>query len=284
MKIAVVTDSSCGMSVQQGLNTDIFILPLQVTIDGETKLEGETILVDEVYEYVAKNADVKTSLPPLGRIEELFRQLKAENYDLIFALPICNGLSGTINAMRLAAEEINMPFDYIDCYSTFSNQLYLVQKAKTLFNEGYSVDDVKKKLIQSCDDSVTIIVPNDLQHLARGGRLTPMAAKLGGLLKIKPMLYLNKDTSGRIDSLSKVRTMRKAMLEIVEYLKQHNVDEKYLITVGHVADEAIGREFYDIIRTNFPKCEVLYTQIVSVVGVHTGIGCIGLQYIRRIDS
>lgn len=282
MRVAVVTDSGSGMTLEQGKDTGIFVLPLQITVNGKTELEGETIFVDEVYQKVAKGEDIKTSLPPLGRIEELFTEIK-ENYDLIFAVPICSGLSGTINAMRVAAEDVGIPFDYVDCYTTFSNQLYLIQVAKVLFDDGKDVEEVKKRLEAAVKNSVTMIIPNDLMHLAKGGRITPAVATLGGFLKIKPILYLNEETQGKIDSYAKVRTMHKAMEECIHYMQKQGVDDDYLLTVGHVADDEAGKCFLNMIKNEYPRNEVLYSQIASVVGVHTGIGCVGMQFIKRVN-
>lgn len=284
MRIAVVTDSGSGITRSQAENTGIYVLPLQLTIDGVPYLEGETINADEVYLHVKQNHVVKTSMPPLGRIEELFTTLKQDGYDAVFAVPICTGLSGTISAMVAAAARLDLPFHYVDCYSTFSNQLYLVQQARQLLDdEQKSIEEVKELLQRCSDDSITIIVPNDLKHLSKGGRLTPMAATLGGLLKIKPILRVSKETDGKIDSFDKVRTMQKALDTIIEIFHEHEIDENYLLTVGHVADDEMGQKMLAKMRENFPKCEVLYQQLASVIGAHTGIGCIGVQYIRRIQ-
>lgn len=283
MRVAVVTDSGSGITKSQAENTGIFVLPLQLTIDGKSYLEGETIQADEVYEFVKQNCVVKTSMPPLGRIETLFEQLKQDGYDRVFAVPICSGLSGTISAMVAAAARLELPFDFIDCFSTFSNQLYLVQQAKLLLDDNKTVEEVKQILQSAADDSITIIVPNDLKHLSRGGRLTPMAATLGGLLKIKPILRVSKETSGKIDSFEKVRTMQKALRLIIHMFHEHEIDESYLLTVGHVADDEMGKEFLAMVKENFPKCEVLYQQLASVIGAHTGIGCVGIQYIKRVQ-
>lgn len=282
MRVAVVSDSGSGMTLEQGKDTGIYVLPLQISVNGKAEFEGETIFVDEVYELVARGEDVKTSMPSLGRIEALFNELK-DNYDHILAIPICRGLSGTIDAMEMVAKEVGIPFDYVDCHTTFSNQLYLAQAARTLLDDGKSVEEVKERLLASVQDSITMIIPNDLMHLAKSGRITSAVAILGGLLKIKPILYLNKNTEGKIDSYAKIRTMHKAMETCVELLKKKELNEDYLLTVGHVADNELGNYFYTMIRNEFPKNEVLYHQIASVVGVHTGVGCVGLQYIKRVN-
>ena len=282
MKVAIVTSSGCRLEKQDAERLGIFVVPLQVTIEGKGELEGETIGINEVYEQVALEKDVKTSLPPVGIIEELFEELKKE-YDMIFAIPICLGLSGTIGTMQMVANDLGIPFDYLDCYSTFYIERYLAIRAKELFDKGMSAEEVKAILQKSADLSDTMIIPNDLKHLARGGRITNAVALLGGLLKIKPVLHLDKTTAGRIDNLDKVRTMKKAISRCIEWMKEKNVDDSYIIMCGHIYDEEMGMLGYNMMKEAFPNNEMLFEQICSVVGVHTGVGCIGFQYIKRID-
>ncbi|MBR3839981.1 MAG: DegV family protein [Erysipelotrichales bacterium] len=283
MKVAVVTSSGSRLDKSEAERLGIYVVPLQVTIEGKTELEGETIGINEVYEQVALEKDVKTSLPPVGIIEELFSELKKE-YDMIFAVPICLGLSGTIGTMQMVANQLEIPFDYLDCYSTFYIERYLAIKAKELFDKGMSVDEVKRILQGAADLSDTMIIPNDLNHLARGGRITNAVALLGGLLKIKPVLHLDKTTAGRIDNLDKVRTMKKAVARCIESMQEKHIDESYIIMCGHIYDEEMGKLGYDMMKEAFPNNEILFEQICSVVGVHTGVGCIGFQYIKRIDD
>lgn len=284
MKVAVVTDSGSNIYAQKIEMEGLFKLPLQISDGDKTYLEGEEIDSKSVYDLIHEGKLLKTSLPPLGRIEELFEQLKKEGYELIFGVPICSGLSGTINAMRTAATNVGINFDYIDCYSTASNELYLATMARKMFDKGMDKEEIKKKLLASAEDSVTYIIPNDLNHLARGGRLTPVAAALGGLLKIKPILKVAKDTEGKIDAYSKVRTMSKAQDIVIETLKDvHHVDENCLICIADVDDKEGSAKYYEKMRDAFPNTEIFCVDLISTVGVHTGIGCLGIQYIRKIE-
>lgn len=284
MKVAVVTDSGSNIYAQKVEMEGLFKLPLQVSDGDKTFLEGEEIDTKSVYQMIREGKMLKTSLPPLGRIEELFEALKKEGYDFIFAVPICSGLSGTINAMRTAAATVGIDFDYIDCYSTASNELYLAKMARKMFDKGMDKESIKDKLMTAAKDSVTYIIPNDLKHLARGGRLTPMAAALGGLLKIKPILKVAEDTEGRIDAYSKVRTMSKAQDVVIETLKnEHHVDENCLICIADVDDKEGSRQYYEKMHQAFPNTEIFCVDLISTVGVHTGIGCLGIQYIRKFE-
>lgn len=283
MKVAIVTDSGSGLSKIEGERSGVFVLPLQVTIGTKNELEGVTISTNDVYAHVAADEDVKTSLPPAGMIEELFLELK-KDYDMIFAVPICKGLSSTIPTMEMIAHQHEIPFDYVDCYSTFYIERYLAFKAKEMFDKGMACEEVKKKLEASAALSDTMIIPNDLNHLAKSGRITNTVALLGGLLKIKPVLHLDKSTAGRIDNMDKVRTMRKAISRCIEVMKEKQVDESYIIMCGHIYDEETGKEAYEMMKEAFPNNEILFEQISSVVGVHTGVGCIGFEYIKRIED
>lgn len=281
MKIAVVTDSGSNI-YHQGIEMEgLYKLPLQITDGAETFLEGETITIDQTYQLIAEKKTLMTSLPPLGRIEELFAELK-EQYDGIFAVPICPGLSGTLGAMQSAAMTVGIPFDFIDCYSTASNELHLAICARKMFDEGKSVKQVREILQAAAQDSVTLIIADDLPHLARNGRVTPLAASIGGLFKIKPVLIVNKQTNGKIDVYEKVRTMSRAFESVITYFKHMGVDEHHLICVAHVWAEEPGKVLLARIREEFPNTEMFFVPLISTVGVNTGLGCVACQAIRKV--
>lgn len=282
MKVAVVTDSGSNIYHQNVKMEGLFALPLQIIDGNDVYLEGETISIHDTYELIAEGKMLKTSLPPVGRIEELFEQLKAEGYEMVFGVMITTGLSGTLSAMQTAAIRHDMPFEYVDCFSTASNQLHIATSARKLFDKQVPVEEVKRLCEIAVDDSVTFVLPVDLNHLARGGRITPMAARLGGFLNIKPVLKVARDTGGKNDAYDKVRTVRKSYQVVVDYFREHNVDENCLICVAYVKNREKGQDLYDLMHKEFPETEIFLTDLISTVGVHTGLDCVGLQYIRKI--
>lgn len=227
---------------------------------------------------------LSTSLPSLGKIEELFTRLKDEGFERIFAVPICRGLSGTIDAMEMIANQLGLAFAYVDCHVTAVVQGYLIRLAKKMMEQGHSVEETQAACAKVIHTTDTLLLPDDLQHLKRGGRLTPLAAALGGLLKIKPVLAINERTKGKIDVAGKVRTMTRAMDTVIERMKQDGVDSSYSVTVAH-ADDVQGAEVYRRkIEQAIAGVHVNVIQLVSVVGVHTGRGCQALQYFKPLTD
>lgn len=283
MKVAVVTDSGSNI-YHEGIEMEgLYRLPLQISDGDRVYLEGENITTDEIYQLIKDGKMLKTSLPPLGRIESLFTELKHQGYDSVFAVPICTGLSSTLSAMISAAQEVGIDFDYVDCYSTAYIELHLAMSARILFNEGKTVEEVKERLTDSINHSGTYIIPNDLNHLARGGRLSPLSATLAGLLKIKPILFLDESTGGKIDPLTKTRTMGKAIQEVVDLYVKKGVGKGYKICIAHVWNPEAAQKMFDMMKEKLEDVEIYITDLISTVGIHTGIGCLATEYIKLVD-
>ena len=283
MKTAFVTDSGTGKTVAQLEEVGIFSIPLQVSYDSTNYQDLEEISIERIYALMKDGINLSTSLPSLGKIEALFEQLKRQGYERIFAVPICSGLSGTLQAMEMCARTVGLSFEYIDCHVTAVVQEYLIKKAKEFYEQGMAIEEIKVKLQSVIDTTDTYILPNDLQHLKRGGRLTPLAATLGGLLKIKPVLQVSQVTNGKIDVVDKVRTMHKAMDKVIERMKEEGVNENYCITIAHADDVAEAMYYQEKVKEAFPNTELNLITLVSVVGVHTGRGCQAIQFFRKLD-
>ena len=147
MKIAFVTDSGTGKSVGELAQAEIYSVPLQVSCDNKNYQDLEELGIDEIYALMKDGKMLSTSLPSLGKIEELFQGLKQQGYDMIFAVPICSGLSGTINAMEMIAQQQGIAFDYVDCHVTAVVQEYMIKLAKQLHEAGKSIEQIKDCLL-----------------------------------------------------------------------------------------------------------------------------------------
>ena len=277
MKVAFVTDSGTGKNIDEWEEEGIFSLPLQIEVEHDSFEEGETILISDVVRNLHNQKSMKTSLPKLGLIEDVFENIKNQGYDLIFAIPICQGLSSTFMTMEMAAHTVGIDFMGVDCYSTAVLQADMIRTAKKLYEEGIEIHQVQEKVQKMADSAHTLLLCDDLQHMKRGGRLTPMAAALGGLLKIKPILYLNRSTSGRVDVLDKVRTMKKAQNQVIEYLLEKQVTKEYTIVLAHVDALKEAKEYAMRIEEKIEGCHVQIIDLVSAVSIHTGLGCLAVQ-------
>lgn len=277
MKLAFVTDSGTGQTEEFWKKKGIYSLPLQITVDGKTYDEGVNIFYKDVIEALHDEKQLKTSMPSLGKIEDLFEELKKDGYTGVFCVPICKGLSGTFDAMESAAHQVGLDFYGFDCSSTAVLEAHCILRAKTMYDEGASIEEIMEHLEKIALHSDTILICDDLQHMKRGGRLTASAAMLGGLLKIKPILHLDPATKGKVDVLDKVRTMSRAQDRVIDRMRSIGVAKGYDITVAHVDSLPAVQEFAKKIAAAFPECSVRIIDLVSAVSAHTGLNCLAVQ-------
>lgn len=284
MKIAVLTDSGTGLSQTEAHELGLYFLPLQVLYKDTQYLDGVSIDLRQVYEFLHKEEDLTTSMPPMALIEKSIEHMKADGCDTIICVPITSGLSSTASVVTAAAVAAGMKLYIVDCYTTCNIQKYLAMSAKKLVDQGLEAEEIVSRLEDAIACSNTLIIPDDLQHLKRGGRLTPVAAALGGLLKIKPILQLNEKSAGKIDVFDKVRTMSKAQQKAIDTFVSEHVKEDYLLTCLHTDAEAEGLILKEKLTEALPDRDMTFGNIGAVISVHTGIGCLGIQYIKRVEG
>lgn len=283
MKIAIITDSGSGLTKTQANDLGIYYLPLQILVKDQMYLDGENITLDEVYKLLEKGEMPTTSMPPVGMMEEVFEQIKKDGFDEVIAIPLSSGLSSTSSVMEVTAKELNLSLHIVETYTTCEIQKYLVTCAKILVDQGFDVNEIITRLNDSIKESGSFVVPNDLQHLKRGGRLTPLAAALGGMLKIKPVLQLNAKTGGKIDVYDKVRTLSKALKTTVTTVSENNLDSGYKLIVLQSKAQEDAERVKELLKTSFPNTDVVIGNIGPVISVHTGLGCITIQYIKKVQ-
>lgn len=281
MKIAILTDSGSAMTQEQAAQSGLFLLPLQV-IDGEkTYQDGVDISTFQLYDALRENHTPKTSMPILSVIQETISNIQKQGYDEIIAFPLSSGLSSTCNSIQICANEMHIPVTIIENYTTCDLQGYGAIYAKRLADEGKTVQEIKDLLERKIVHSGTIILPNDIQHLKRGGRLTPIAAAAASLLKIKPILKIDPSTNGKIDVFEKVRTEKKALHVATSYINEKMQGKEGVVYVIHSDNlkkaELIKQELID----NNPKLIININYISAVIAAHTGLDCIAIQYIEK---
>lgn len=281
MKVAFVTDTGTGISPEEWLKKGIYCLPLQIEWDGISRDEFSEVQYDEVIDAMHQEKVLKTSLPRLGHIEDCFKHLKEEGYDTIFAVPICRGLSGAYDSMEMIANQLELKFIGVDCFCTAVVQAYMIESAKTLYDQGSTIEGIVDRLNLIVEHCETVLLCDDLNHLKRGGRLTPVAATLGGLLKIKPILCIGKNTNGKVDVMDKVRTMSKAQDKVIKHLLELGMDHSYTFTVAHVDAFEQAEAYAHKIESQIEGAKVDIIDLVSAVSVHTGLGCLAVQAFKK---
>ncbi|MFV0394694.1 MAG: DegV family protein [Coprobacillaceae bacterium] len=287
-KIAILADSGCQIPIGSMEDKGVFIVPLNITIGDKAYLDQIEISSIEVFKKIAKEGILaKTSQPSTGVIQEAVEKIKAQGYTHIIALPIATGLSSTLDGMRLACDMVEIPVTLIDTKSTANNHAYLVNVTKQLIDEGKTIEEITTIVTDLVEDSGTLIMAPNLEHLKRGGRITPAVALLGSMLKIVPVMKLNYALGGKIDTLDKVRTIKKANIKIIEHMVNecHINNTDYVFAIEHVLVDDLANEMKQTLIDKIGECkDIVVRELPAVVGVHMGTGGVGYQFIKKYQG
>ncbi len=284
MRIKVVTDSGGLMTCEQAKAVGIDYLPLQVTIGDKTYLDGVNLTTSYLYDEMEKGAFPQTSLPPMGMVDELFEQYEKEGITDVVLITLSNHLSSTNEKVVLFGQQHNLKMHTLDICSTLGMQKYMALYAKQMVDEGIDPEQVIERIQELVDESCGYLIVEDLEHLAKGGRLTPMAAKLAGMLKIKPILKVSKETQGRVDIFEKVRTMKKALKRTVDVISEDqriNADD-YLFVLMDSRAEKNADYVEELLQEKYPGVQIDRNDLCPVINCHTGMQSIGIQAIKKL--
>lgn len=283
MKVKVITDSGSGLSQKQANDLGIGFLPLQVLVDENQYLDGVDLDIPTLYNLLEEGKMPTTSQPPLLLEEELFESLKNEGVTDLVVVSLSSGLSSTNQIIQATAKRFDLNVHTVDIGTTLYVQYYLALYAQALAEEGKTPEEITERLQYEVDHSCGYLIVEDLDHLAAGGRLTPLAAKLGGLLKIKPILKVSKDTQGRVDLYDKVRTFNKALKKAVEQIVSEldlSIEYEFLLLNGN---NDLGIELTESLLKEAlgENISIHVMPMYAVIACHTGLGSVGIQYLPK---
>lgn len=289
MKIAVVADSNSGITQEEGKRLGIYVLPMPFIIDGETYEEDVTLTQEQFYEKQASGADISTSQPSPESVMDLWdRLLEQEGYEQIVHIPMSSGLSGSCQTARMLAEDYDGRVQVVDNQRISVTQRQSAIDARDLAAAGFDAAQIRETLERMARESSIYVMVDTLKYLKKGGRITPAAAALGTLLKIKPVLQIQGE---KLDTFSKARTVKQAK-NIMLAAAVHDLEERYhdpeaehtwLAVVQACNPEAAG-EFAAEIRERFPKTDEIYMDSLSLsISTHTGPNILAVACTKKLD-
>ncbi len=283
MKTAIVTDSNCGITVRQANELGIEIQPTPVLVNGNQYFEEEGFTQERFYEKLAKaDTTVATSQPNPFDVAERWRRL-LKTHDEILYMPLSSGLSETALTIKKMAEtepEFIGRVYALDNHRVSITQKQTVLDALKMFGEGKTTKQVYDYLMETGKYSSIYIALGTLKYLKKSGRLTPAAALIGTMLKIKPVL---QNHGGVFDTYAKVRKTTEAKKVMTDALahdlendfKDLRAQGKMIIAVAHTQnyDEAV--KFAEELKERFPDCQLEHVDPLSLsVACHIGPGAL----------
>ena len=280
MKIAISSDSTCSISQADSKSLGIYILPLNVIVDGNEYHDDIDINQDKLKDMMRSGSKIQTSTPTPYEIETYFDNIFSQGYDKVIHFTISSKLSSMFSLFTVTCKEkYGDKIEVIDSLGVCSFMGNIVKRAKKLVDEGVSFEETVKDVKSRINLDSVYFVPESLTFLKNGGRVSPTVALIGNMLGIKPLLKFH---DGEILKHGTVRTYKKAFREIIDLFKEQNInkEEHELHVVGFDAEVA-EEEVYSMAKEAFPEFTINRTPISINVCAHCGPGTIGLGYCKK---
>lgn len=278
-KIKVVTDSSVQLTPEEIDKYNITVVPLTITIDGQTYTDGVDISREEFVKKMDESKELpKTSQPSIGVFEKVFREL-TEDGSQVVGIFLARSLSGTIEAARQAADLIGKSdqISLVDSELTDRAEAYQVLAAAKDAQEGKSLEEILAHIEKLKKNQKLRMIVVNLDNLIKGGRLGPVAGKIATLLNIRIELHM---PDGNLDVAKKGRGKKfsknfdKRILKYVEEHK-HELKEVSISYVDTLEDmQALGEKIKEI----NPDIKVLIRVTSPIIATHAGSGAYAVFY------
>ncbi|MFB3162293.1 DegV family protein [Neobacillus sp. 179-J 1A1 HS] len=278
-KIAWITDTTASLNKEFIEKHDIHVIPLHVVINDKFYKETIDITEEDFYNRM-KNEDGKfqSSQPNIGDIVDLYERLK-EEYDFGVAIHASSTLTGTYQTSVMAAEMAGFKLFAIDSHTGSYPLSFLVKRGIDLVERGLEIGEVVDQLNKLREHTRLFLVPSNLDQLHKSGRVSGSQKILASLFNIKPILSI-EDGAAKIKD--KVRTEKKAHAWLVNHLKE-DLETKSVqkVAIVHANDQEKADGLEKIINETFPTIETEKLMLITVAGVHTGVGTLGLSWVTE---
>ena len=286
-KIRVVTDSNSGITQAEAKKLGLSVIPMPFLIDGEEYYEDINLTQQAFYEHLRGNATVSTSQPSVTAVTELWDELLKE-YDEIVHIPMSSGLSETCHTAQNLAKDYGGRVQVVDNQRISVTLKQSALDAMKLAEKGCSAAEIKGYLEQTAHDSSIYISLDTLKYLKKGGRLTPAAALVGSILRIKPVLQIQGE---KLDAYKKVLSFKQAKQEMIGAVK-HDLETRFAplraagemtLSIAHTDSAAEAELFKQELETAFPDLSVVYVDPLSLsVSCHIGPGALAVTATRAL--
>lgn len=272
MSTTIVTDSTAYLPEGFAERHGVRVVPLHVAVDGRSRLDGVDFGPAELAAALGEHRRVTTSRPTPGELAEVYRSVLAEGAEGIVSVHLSRDLSGTWEAARLAAEEVDPA--RIRVVDSRATGMGLGFAALAACAAGGDAARAEEAAVAAAARVKMFFCVETLDHLRRGGRIGAAAALVGTALAVKPLLHVD---DGRIVPLEKVRTMGRAIGRLVDLAASAAGSGRVGLAVHHLAAPERAAELARLLDERVPgSTGCLIAEVGAVIGAHTGPGVLGV--------
>ena len=288
-KVAIMTDSNCGITQEQAKELGITVVSMPFIIDDEIYYEGVSLSQEEFYARLEEGGDVSTSQPSVEDVLSYWDKA-LETADELVYIPMSSGLSGSCQTAQMLAQDYDGRVQVVDNQRISVTQRRSALDALALAEAGKSAGEIKEILEREKMESSIYIMLDTLSYLKKGGRITPAAAALGTALRLKPVLQIQGD---KLDAFSIARTKKQGVNKMLDAMEtdminrfggMDNVEHMYF-QVAHTQNEEAALAFVQDIRERFGvQGEVVCNPLSLSVSCHIGPGALAIACSRMIPE
>lgn len=285
-KVIIMTDSNSGITQTQAKEMGVVVLPMPFYINEEMFYEDIDLSQEQFYEKLQAGGDIKTSMPLVGDVTDKWDELLKE-YDEVVYIPMSSGLSSSCETAYMLSQDYDGKVEVVNNQRISVTMRQSVIDAKNLAETGKSAKEIKDILEAAKFDSSIYIMVDTLTYLKKGGRITPAAAALGTLLKLKPVLQIQGE---KLDAFAKARTVKQAKNIMIEAMKSDfekrfdSADGRNInLEMAYTHDLEAALAFKEEVQAAFPENEIVLNPLSLSVSCHIGPGALAIACSKKID-
>lgn len=286
-RVAVITDSNSGITQYEAKEMGVSVVPMPFSAGEKTYYEDVNLTREEFFQMLDDGVDIMTSQPSPGDLMALWDKALEKNDQVVY-IPMSSGLSGSCQSARMLANDYNRRVFVVNNQRISVTQKRSVQDALELVKNGYDAARIREILERERFDSSIYIMVDTLKYLKKGGRITPAAAAIGTLMRIKPVLQIKGE---RLDAFSKARTLAQGKTTMINAL-HHDIDtlfggvdakNVYLYAVHAQVPQEL-KAFKAEMEKAFPGYNIEEGQLSLSICCHIGPGALALACVKKSDK
>lgn len=284
-KVAIVTDSNSGITQIQAKELGVYVLPMPFMIDGQSYFEDINLTQEQFYQKLENGADVMTSQPSPEQVMNLWDELLKE-YDEIVHIPMSSGLSGSCQSAMMLARDYEEKVHVVNNQRISVTQRQSALDAIQLAKNGKNASEIKELLEKDKFNSSIYIMLDTLSYLKKGGRITPAAAAIGTLLKLKPVLQIQGE---KLDAFSKARTTNQGKNTMITAIRNDMetrfggaTNENIWLQVAYTKDKKVAEQFKEELLKEFPGFDIQMDPLSLSVACHIGPGALAVACCKKM--
>lgn len=286
-KIAIVTDSNSGITQAQAKELGVYVLPMPFMINEKTYFEDIDLTQEQFYEKLTEGANISTSQPSPEAVMQLWDELLKE-YEEIVHIPMSSGLSGSCQSAMMFAQDYDGRVQVVNNQRISVTQRQSALDAKLLAERGMSAAEIKDFLEADKFNSSIYIMLDTLYYLKKGGRITPAAAAIGTMLRLKPVLTIQGE---KLDAFAKARTTSQGKNMMINAIR-NDIDNRFggmgeggsniWMQIAYTHDREAAEAFKAEVLEAFPEAEIHMDPLSLSVACHIGPGALAVACSKRI--